>query len=107
MDKPGSDSHWELDIVPQEFISLFKISEAHTTITHIEENHKSIYFINKYYYNEVNKRIELDLTSDTGDNYTGIIDDINENIRLIYKEEGTFKLVIFSFKRFWQSKSEN
>ena len=98
---PKFDNHWEMSGPPTEFISLFKISKAHTTLTHITDDRKSVYFIDDNYYNEDKNRLELEVTSDTGNGYTGIIDDRNENIRFIYEEGDTLKLVRYAFKKVW------
>ena len=98
---PKSDGHWEMLGPPTEFISLFKLSKAHTTITHITDDRKSVYFIGDNFYNEDNNRLELEVTSATGNGYTSIIDDRNENIRFIYEEGDTLKLVRYAFKKVW------
>lgn len=80
------------------------MSEAHTTITHITDQRKSVYFINDTYFNERKNRLELEVTSDTGNSYTSIIDDPNENIRFIFEEGDTLKLVRYAFKKIWNDR---
>lgn len=96
-----TEGHWEMEEPPTEYVSLFKVSEAHTTITHITSDNKSTYFINGYVYNEEKDRLEIEVTSDIGNDYTGIIDDVNENIRFIYKDGETLRLVRYAFKKVW------
>ena len=98
---PKSEGHWEMSGPPTEFISLFNMSKAHTTITHITDNRKLGYIIGDNYYNEEKDRLELEVTSDTVIGYTSIIDDRNENIRFIYEEGDALKLVRYAFKKVW------
>ena len=102
-----TEGHWEPEGPPTEYISLFRMSGAHTTITHITDDRKSVYFINDYVYNEDKNRLELEVTSDNGNNYTGIIDDVNQNIRFIFEDGDLLRLVKYTFKKVWKSNSEN
>ena len=102
-----TEGYWKLDSRPAEFISIFKVSKELDTITHIVNNRNWIYFVNDYLYDKELEQLELDITSDTGFHYTGVIDHKDQNIRFIFEVDGTMKLVRFKFKEVLKSKPEN
>jgi len=94
-----TNGHWEQTKPLEEVISKFIINKTDTTVIHIIGEIKAVYGITDYEFDNDKNRWELGLVSDSRDFYYGIIDDENENIRFLFDDADTLRLVRYAFKK--------
>ncbi len=94
-----SDGTWIESQPLEKVVSKFSINKTDSTLIHITADNIAVYDITDYDFIKDKNRLELGLMSDLQDFYYGIIDD--ENIRFIYEDGDTLRLVRYAFKKVW------
>jgi hypothetical protein len=102
-----SDGHWEQTKPLEKIVSKFIINKTDSTVIHILGESRSVYDITDYEFIKDKNRWELGLISESRNFYYGIIDNEKENLRILYEDGDTVRLVRYAFKKIWKSKPEN
>jgi len=82
--------------------SLFKINADMSVITHTTETIKSAYYVESKSEDESGV-VELQVTSDVGNEYIYFIDIENKEVRIAAKSDGQIILIRFYIKRAWET----
>jgi hypothetical protein len=82
--------------------SLFKLNKEKTMFEHTTENLKSAYYVTKYEFDDVNEVDVYDVTSDVGNKYTFILDDVSSEIRIVgTSKDGSIYMLRMHVKQTW------
>ena len=82
--------------------SLFKLNKDKTMFEHTTETLKSAYYVAKYTYDDVNDVDVYDVTSDVGNKYTFIVDDVSSEIRIVgTSKDGSIYMLRMHVKQKW------
>lgn len=84
--------------------SYFEFDKDFTVCRHITPSKTSLYFIRSAKKDELNNRWEFDVLSNAGYSYYMILDILNNNIRFIYKDNGSTHVTQFAINEFWADK---
>lgn len=92
---------WSIISTDDEDLTFYEFNKDFTMFKHTTATITSAYMIKSQKYDEENERYEFDVVSDVGNKYYMIFDLKNENVRLIYKKDGSVFLVQHSIKKVW------
>ena len=92
---------YEITSEDKDELTFFEFNKGLTMFKHTTPTITSSYVISSSTQDEENDRWEFEIQSDVGNKYFMILDIPNDNIRFIYKKEGTTLLVQHHIKRVW------
>jgi len=85
----------------KEELTFFEFSKGFTMVKHTTPTITSAYTIKSSTEDVENERWELDIMSDVGNKYLMILDMRYNNVRFIYKKNGSTYRIEYSIKKLW------
>ena len=102
--KYGVYANSEIKITSKdETVTLFEFNEKVTQFKHTTETMSSTYFITSKEYDSDDNSWTIKATSDTGDDYTLLVELDKDNLSIFYVKDDEIKLVIYKIKSTWRN----